>query len=110
MAHFAEIDENNIVIRVLVTDNNMLNEGYEWLIENLGGRWVQTSYHANFRKAFAGIGCYYDERLDAFIAPKAYPSWILNEETATWEAPTPRPQGNYRWDEETLSWLEIEEV
>jgi len=70
MAHFAELDENNIVTRVLVTDNDFPNEGYDWLVENLGGRWVQTSYNATIRKNFAGIGFSYDETRDAFIPPK----------------------------------------
>jgi len=69
MSHFAELDENNIVIRVLVGDNNMPNEGYDWFVENLGGRWVQTSYNGNFRGRFAGIGYIYDEELDVFKAP-----------------------------------------
>jgi hypothetical protein len=72
MAHWAELDKNNKVIRVLVGDNNdpAGDEGYSWLIENLGGTWVQTSYNANFRFNFAGIGYSYDEAADAFIAPK----------------------------------------
>jgi hypothetical protein len=107
MAHFAEIDKNNIVLRVLVTDNNMPNEGYDWLIENLGGRWIQTSYNGNFRKFFAGVGFTYDEQLDAFIAPKPFDSWVLDSDTATWQAPIPKPDGKYRWDENTLSWLQV---
>jgi hypothetical protein len=106
MAHFAEIDENNLVLRVLVTDNNASNEGYDWLVENLGGTWVQTSYHANFRKNFAGIGFTYDEQLDAFIPPKNFPSWQLNEETCQWESPVPYPTDGftYRWNEANLAW------
>ena len=69
MSHFAELDENNVVIRVLVGDNDMPNEGYDWFVENLGGRWVQTSYNGNFRGCFAGIGFTYDEALDVFKAP-----------------------------------------
>lgn len=67
MAHWAEIDENNIVLRVTVGDNNEPDEGYQWLIDNLGGRWIQTSYNANFRGKFAGIGDKYDEVNDVFI-------------------------------------------
>jgi hypothetical protein len=85
MAHFAEINDNNIVIRVLVTDNNAPNEGYDWLVENLGGTWIQTSYNARIRKNFAGIGFTYDETLDAFIAPKPQGNWILNTELCKWE-------------------------
>lgn len=71
MSHFAELDENNIVLRVVVCDNDDPNgdEGYQWLIDNLGGRWVQTSYNNNFRGVFAGIGYRYDAELDVFKAP-----------------------------------------
>jgi hypothetical protein len=69
MSHWAELDENNKVIRVTVGDNNdpAGDEGYSWLINNLGGRWIQTSYNANFRKNFAGVGMIYDEELDEFL-------------------------------------------
>lgn len=69
MAHFAEIDKNNIVLRVLVTDNDYPNQGYDWLVENLGGRWIQTSYNGRIRGKFAGVGDYYDEQLDEFVTP-----------------------------------------
>ena len=106
MSHFAEIDENNIVLRVLVGDDNLPNEGYDWFVENLGGRWVQTSYNSNFRKNYAGIGHYYDEELDAFIPPKPFESWVLNEETCQWQAPVPYPsdEGLYSWNEQELAW------
>lgn len=109
MAHFAEIDENNIVTRVLVTDNDYPNEGYDWLVDNLGGTWVQTSYNANIRKNFAGIGFSYDQRLDAFIPPKPFESWLLDEETCQWEAPVAYPADGklYMWDESTTSWEEV---
>lgn len=111
MSHFAEIDENNIVLRVLVGDNNLPNEGYDWFVENLGGRWVQTSYNGKIRKNFAGIGYTYDEERDAFIAPQPYPSWTLNEQTCKWMAPKPYPQDGrlYIWDEESLTWIEVTE-
>lgn len=72
MSHFAELDENNKVIRVLVGDNNdpAGDEGYSWFINNLGGTWVQTSYNGKIRYNFAGIGYSYDDKADAFIAPK----------------------------------------
>lgn len=71
MSHWAELDDNNVVIRVTVGDNNdpAGDEGYSWLVQNLGGRWVQTSYNGNFRGRFAGIGYTYDAELDEFIAP-----------------------------------------
>ena len=96
MAHWAEIDNNNIVVRVLVTDNAQPDEGYQWLIDNLGGRWVKTSYNTYagthklggtpLRKNYAGIGYSYDEQRDAFIPPKPEGvGWNLNEETCLWE-------------------------
>ena len=85
MAHFAQIDENNIVLRVTVGDNNEPDEGYQWLIDNLGGTWVKTSYNGNIRKNFAGIGFTYDEIRDAFIPPKPEGNWILNDDTCKWE-------------------------
>ena len=84
MSHFAELDDNNVVIRVLVGDNNMPNEGYDWFVENLGGRWVQTSYNATFRKHFAGAGYTYDETRDVFLPPKPSEDCVLDEETCTW--------------------------
>jgi hypothetical protein len=112
MSHWAEIDENNVVLRVLVGDNNDPNgdEGYQWLIDNLGGRWIQTSYNANIRKNYAGVGMLYDQEKDAFIPIKPFSSWTLNEDTCHWEAPTPIPvvEGKYfTWNEATLSWVEL---
>jgi hypothetical protein len=108
MAHFAELDENNIVTQVLVTDNDYPNEGYDWLVETFGGRWIQTSYNATIRKNFAGIGFSYDETRDAFIPPKPFESWLLNEETCNWGAPKPYPTDGklYNWDEESQEWIE----
>lgn len=115
MAHFAEIDSNNIVLRVVVVSNNDTSDasgvekeyiGAAFLESLLGGKWVQTSYNGNIRKNYAGIGFTYDSTRDAFIPPKPYSSWILNEETCLWEAPVPMPQDDkmYTWDEETVSW------
>jgi hypothetical protein len=114
MSHWAEIDSNNIVIRVTVGDNNdpAGDEGYQWLIDNIGGIWVKTSYNRNIRKNFAGIGYTYDEARDAFIPPKPFNSWILNEETCKWQAPTPYPSGDsmYQWVEDDLNWQLVEGV
>lgn len=86
MAHWAELDDTNTVIRVTVGSNEEPDEGYSWLVENLGGRWVQTSYNARIRKNFAGIGFTYDPMRDAFIPPKPEQGdWVLNEETCQWE-------------------------
>jgi hypothetical protein len=86
MSHWAEVDENNIVLRVTVGDNNdpAGDEGYQWLIDNLGGTWIKTSYNKNIRKNFAGIGMYYDAVRDAFIPPKCHDSATLNEQTCLW--------------------------
>jgi hypothetical protein len=106
MAHFAELNEKNVVIQVLVTDNNSLNEGYDWLIENLGGNWVKTSYNASIRKNFAGIGFTYDPERDAFIPPKPFKSWVLVEETCKWQAPIDYPDDgfSYSWNEKLKDW------
>lgn len=84
MAHWAEIDDNNIVIRVTVGSNDEPDEGYSWLIENLGGRWIKTSYNGNIRVNFAGIGYTYNEQLDAFIAPQCHADASLDEITCRW--------------------------
>jgi len=111
MSHWAEIDDNNIVFRVLVGDNNdpAGDEGYSWLIDNLGGTWIKTSYNGTIRYNFAGVGFTYDPEADAFIAPQPYPSWVLNEEKK-WVAPTPKPDDSwfYAWDEESQSWVSTE--
>jgi hypothetical protein len=106
MAHFAEVNENNIVTRVLVTDNSAVNEGLDWLQETFGGKWIQTSYNGNIRKNFAGIGFIYDSERDAFIAPKPFESWDLDEETCRWVAPIPYPTDGiiYTWNEADLDW------
>ena len=108
MAHWAEIDENNVVLRVVVGDNNdpAGDEGYTWLLNNLGGNWVKTSYNGTIRKNYAGVGYTYDEALDAFVPPQPFASWTLNTETALWEAPVAYPTdgGVYVWDEESASW------
>ena len=106
MSHWAELDENNVVIRVLVGDNNEADEGYQWLIDNLGGTWVQTSYNNRIRGTYAGIGYSYNADEDIFITPQPYPSW--HRVGSFWQAPTPRPSdGMYSWNEETLTWDEI---
>jgi hypothetical protein len=128
MAHWAELDANNVVTRVLVGDNNdpAGDEGYQWLLDNLGGTWVKTSYNAvggkrrnpetgevteeaGFRKNYAGIGYTFDAGRDAFIPPKPFNSWVLNEDTCLWDAPTPYPADGkmYRWVEEYLNWQEV---
>jgi hypothetical protein len=89
MSHWAEIDNNNKVIRVLVGDNNDPNgdEGYKWLIDNLGGTWIKTSYNGNIRYNFAGIGYSYDENRDAFIAAEPDNAIGFDENTCRWIVP-----------------------
>ena len=88
MSHWAEVDENNIVLRITVGDNNdpAGDEGYQWLLDNLGGRWIKTSYNNNIRYNYAGIGYVYDPDRDAFIPPKAncHPEETLNESICIW--------------------------
>jgi hypothetical protein len=114
MAHYAFLDENNIVTEVIVgKDETELIEGLTpevWYGNFRNQVCKRTSYNDNIRKNYAGIGYTYDEELDAFIAPQIYPSWILNEETCKWEAPIAKPTDDkaYEWDEETTSWVKIE--
>lgn len=84
MSHWAELDKDNLVTRVLVGDNNDPDEGYQWLIDNLGGTWVKTSYNGTIRKNYAGVGFVYDESRDAFIAPKCHNQATLDEVTCRW--------------------------
>lgn len=117
MAHFAEIDENNIVLRVIAVSNNECKDdagnesetvGAEFCRNLFGGTWKQTSYNGNIRARYAGIGYKYDSGLNAFITPKPFPSWSLNEETTEWEAPAACPaEGLYSWDETGQQWVEL---
>jgi len=115
MAHFAEIDLNNVVERVIVVHNNELlddngneveQKGIDFCKSLFGGTWIQTSYNGNFRKNFAGKNFTYDSKLDAFIPPKPYNSWLLDEETCLWEAPVsyPEDENTYVWDEDLTDW------
>lgn len=118
MAHFAELNEDNKVLRVIVVDNeNILDEsnneseavGVAFCHNLLGGNWKQTSYNANFRKNYAGIDFIYDEERDAFIPPKPFSKWILNEDTCIWEPPIPYPDDNkrYIWNDNRGVWEEV---
>ena len=114
MAHFAKL-KNNIVQQVIVVSNqDILDEqgqeseekGIAFCSNLLGGTWKQTSYNSNIRKNYAGIGYTYDEGRDAFIPPKPYNSWLLDEDTCQWKAPVDYPTDDkrYTWNEETLAW------
>jgi len=116
MANFAQLDSENMVINVLVISNNELldengveqeSKGIEFCNTLFQGTWVQTSYNSSIRKNFASIGYFYDTSRDAFIPPKPYDSWILNEETCRYEAPIKKPDDNnfYVWDEPSISWV-----
>lgn len=120
MAHFAELDNNDVVLRVIVVDNKDTTDaatgqevesiGIAFCQRLLGGNWVQTSYNNNFRVRYAGIGFTYNRQYDAFIPPKPYPSWTLNTTTFEWQAPVPYPNDGkfYYWDEGTQSWQLVE--
>ena len=119
MSHFAELGPNNEVLRVIVVDNRDTSDangiekehiGAAFCERLLGGRWVQTSYNARIRKNYAGQGYTYDEQRDAFIPPKPFASWVLNEDTCQWKAPVDMPTdgGMYSWDEATTSWKATE--
>jgi len=113
MAHFAQIDQNNIVVQVVVAEQDFINTGALGDIR----RWIQTSYrtHAGqhpegrpLRKNYAGIGYTYDHEKDAFVPPKPYDSWLLNNDTCLWESPVPYPTDGkiYTWTEESTTWTE----
>jgi hypothetical protein len=116
MAHYAKLDVTHNVINIHVLNNTVITDGEGNEQEQLGvdfltqlhgvGSYIQTSYNGSFRKNYAGIGYSYDKVRDAFIPPKPYPSWTLNEGTCLWDAPTSRPDDNkaYSWDEATTSW------
>ena len=114
MAHFAELDNDNNVLRVIVVNNNDLlldgkeneQKGIDFCVSLFGGNWIQTSYNHKTRKQFAGIGYKYDANADVFIAPQPYPSWSLDDKY-DWQAPKPYPnEGLWNWDEEIGDWVE----
>lgn len=120
MAHFAQLDANNVVLNVIVVDNNDCKDengneseqvGIDFLkrlVPDPSFTWVQTSYNRNIRKNYAGIGYTYDATRDAFIPPKPFDSWSLNETTCSWDAPIPVPGYDklYDWDEAKQLWVE----
>jgi hypothetical protein len=121
VAHFAQLDEKNIVVQVIVAGDEFEESGETLFAELHGGVWKRTSYNTfgnthrtggiPYRKNFAGIGMIYDEEKDAFYEPESFfPSWVFDEESCTWNAPIPGPDDSkpYYWDEESRSWLEME--
>jgi hypothetical protein len=116
MAHYAKVS-NGIVTQVIVAEKEFFNT----FVDNSPGEWIQTSYNTHggvhalggnqLRKNFAGVGFSYDKEKDAFIPPKPFDSWLLNEETCLWDAPVNRPEDGkiYKWDEATTNWVEIPE-
>ena len=119
MAHFAEINDEGIVQRVIVVSNSDTSSSTVEEVESivaefcnklLGGTWKQTSYNGNFRFRFAGKGHYFDESRDAFIPPQPYPSWELDELSLDWKSPVPYPDDDeiYSWDESSLGWIKDE--
>jgi hypothetical protein len=118
MAHFAKLDENNIVLAINVVNNDVITvngveseqAGIDFLTDLYGhSLWKQTSYNGSIRKNYAGVGYVYDASRDAFIQPKPYNSWVLNEETCRWESPIPYPEDGkyYVWFELNQQWIEI---
>jgi hypothetical protein len=125
MAHYARVNTDNIVTYVtpipneMITDENgvehedwALDHLYDTIPDSVSDRWIQTSYNNNFRVRYSGLGYTWNEELNAFIPPQPYASWILNEETADWEAPVPMPEvveGGplYTWDEELVNWKPV---
>lgn len=122
MAHFAQLDDNNVVLQVIVVDNSELLDSNDVEQEAIGitfctnlfgadTRWKQTSYNSTIRKNYAGIGFTYDATRDAFIPPQPYASWILNEDTCRWESPVPMPEPTettyYVWNEDNQQWDEV---
>ena len=107
MAHFAEIDNDGTVLRVLVVSDDQENRGQEFLADDLGlgGTWIQTSYNNRTRKQFAGVGYKYDDSADVFVAPQPFASWTLDEEH-NWQAPIAKPDDEnlYTWNEENQEW------
>jgi hypothetical protein len=120
MAHFAKLDENNIVLEVHVVNNDVLDasneetSGIAFLTEWSGGysNWKQTSYTKSFRKNYAGIGYKYDEYWDAFIPPQPFPSWHLDYETFRWVPPVPKPECGFdfdwKWGEINKEWIRVD--
>jgi len=108
MAHYAFLDDNNIVTEVIVgKDENELLNGLtpeQWYGNFRGQRCVRTSYNNNIRKQYAGIGYTYNEESDVFVRPQPYPSWSLDS-NHDWQPPVPAPEGLVYWDEESLSWI-----
>lgn len=118
MAYFAEIGTDNIILRVIAVNNNVLVDengdeqeslGETFCRDLFGGTWKQTSYNATIRKNFASAGYTYDSSKDAFIPPKPYASWVLDDATCLWSAPNEMPTDDkkYTWDEDSTSWVEV---
>jgi hypothetical protein len=111
MAHYAFLDSNNVVTEVIVgkDETDTSHDWEQWYGEFRGQVCKRTSYHGNIRKNYAGIGFTYDEKRDAFIPPKPYPSWLLIEDTCQWIAPFTMPTDGkpYVWDEASTSWQEL---
>ena len=109
MAHYAFLDENNVVTEVIVGRNedevvNGISDWEKYYGEKRNQKCVRTSYNGNIRKQYAAVGYSYDENADVFVAPRPYPSWTLDE-NHDWQPPVPKPEGWHNWDEETQSWV-----
>jgi hypothetical protein len=114
MAHYAEIDDKNIVIRVIVIPNEAEpteQAGIDYCHNLFGGRWLKTSYNNNIRRVFASPGFYYDQLRDEFIPPRPYPSWVFDNASHSWQPPVMPPNDHqlFYWDEYTKTWIIYEE-
>jgi hypothetical protein len=126
MAHFCQLDENNVVTQVIVVANSDTADatgvekkhiGIAFCERLLGGTWKQTSYNGSIRKNYAGLGYTYNTDIDAFVPPQPFASWLLNETTAQWDAPVPMPEDagtgeppkRYTWDEDSVNWIEVQD-
>jgi hypothetical protein len=122
MSHWAEINQNNVVVRVTVGDSNDPNgdEGYQWLVDRLGGTWLKTSYNTALnqhslggtplRGNYAGVGYTYIPDKDIFMPPSPHNGWVIDDATASWAPPTPEPDsGMWIWSDEVANWVEFDE-
>jgi hypothetical protein len=118
MAHWAEIDENNLVVQITVGSNDDPDEGYQWLIDNLGGTWIKCSYNTRngehvlegtpLRWTYPSVGYTYYSDIDAFVHPSPHNGWVLDKDTKTWNPPFAMPDsGAWVWDEESENWKEL---
>jgi len=106
MGYYAKIDELNNVVDVIVIDDEL---NVDWIVENFGGNWIETKLDGSIRKQYCVVGGTYDSVKDQFVAIQPFPSWMLDENN-DWQPPVPKPEGDFYWDEESLSWIPIPQI